>query len=186
MCMKCETVKILCQKFYWCNKQNLTTDSHPAHLFDTFMPIGKKRQYLPQVVSISQLITLTNTKPVLYNAVDGGKQYPYFDAFLVEDIMQHIRVYMQNVISPSLQVSYNFDSRHKNEINGPAIVNRVIGKNAHRSHREFKSFFSCCNPEIPSPPRKEQENWKCSAFFCHTIYVSQGAIYIGKYLICDK
>ena len=100
--------------------------------------------------------------------------------------MQHIRVYMYNGLSPYLQVRYKFDSPDKNEINGSAIVNRVIGKNAHRRHREFKYFFSCCNPEGPSPPRKERPDCKCYAFFCHTIHISQGAIYTGKYLNCNK
>ena len=51
--------------------------------------------------------------------------------------MQHIGVYMHNSLSPSSQVSYKFDSPDKNEINGSAILNRVIG-NAHQRHREFK------------------------------------------------
>ena len=68
--------------------------------------------------------------------------------------MQYIGVYMHKGLSPSQQVSYKFYSPDKNEINGCAIVNRVIRKNAHRRHRKFKSFFSCFDPEIPSPPRK--------------------------------
>ena len=45
--------------------------------------------------------------------------------------MQHIRVYMCDFLSPSQQVSYKFDSPDKNEINGSAIVDRVIGRNGH-------------------------------------------------------
>ena len=127
-------------------------------------------------MSVAQLTTWKNTKVVIYNSGDGGVQYPSFEEFLVEDIMQHIGVYMQNGISTSPQISYKFYSPDKKEINGSIIVNRVIGKNAHRSHRESKSFFSCCNPEIPIPPRREQPNWKRSALFRHTIYVLQGAI----------
>ena len=93
---------------------------------------------------------------------------------------------MKNGISPYPQVSYKFDSPDKNGIYGSSIVNRVIEKNAHQSHREFKSFFSCCNPEILSPPRKEKPNCKCPAFFRHTIYLLQGGGYIGKDLSCNK
>ena len=46
----------------WCIKQNLTNDSKPAHWFDNFMPIRKKRQDLPQIVSVAQLITQKNKK----------------------------------------------------------------------------------------------------------------------------
>ena len=65
----------------WCIKQNLKTDSHPAHWFDAFIPIGKKGQYLPQVVSVAKLTTWTDTKAVLCNAVYGLVQYPSFEAF---------------------------------------------------------------------------------------------------------
>ena len=76
----------------WCIKHNLTPDSHPSCWFDAFIPIKKKRQYFTQVVSVSQLTTWTNTKAAIYNAGDGGLQYPSFEAFLVEDILQHIGV----------------------------------------------------------------------------------------------
>ena len=49
--------------------------------------------------------------------------------------MQHIGDYMHNGLSPSPKVSYKLYSPDKNEINGSAILNRVIGKNAHRRHR---------------------------------------------------
>ena len=64
-------------------------------------------------MSVAQLTTWTNTKALIYNAGDGGVQYPSFEAFLVEDIMQHIGFYMHNGISPSLQVIYKFDSTDK-------------------------------------------------------------------------
>ena len=86
-------------------------------------------------MSVAQLTTWTNTKAVLYNEVDGGVQYPSFEAFYVYDIMQHIGVYMNNGLSPSPQASYKFDSPDKNQINGSAIVNRVIGKNGHQRYR---------------------------------------------------
>ena len=116
-------------------KQNLTSDYHPAHWFDYFMPIEKKRQDLPQVVSVAQLTTWKNTKAVLYNEGDGGVQYPSFEAFWVEDIIKHIRVYMHNGIYTSPQVIYNLDYPDKNQINGYAIVNRAIVKNAHQRQR---------------------------------------------------
>ena len=100
--------------------------------------------------------------------------------------MQHIGIYMNNGLSPSPQVHHKFDPPERNEINGSAIVNRVIGRNAHQRHKEFKAFFSCCNLAVLTPSRKEQPNWKCSSFFPHTIYVSQSAIFIGKYLSCDE
>ena len=96
----------------WCIKMFLITDSHPAHCFDDFMPIEKKRQDLPQVVSVAQLTTWMNKKSVLYNAGDGRVQYPSFEAFLVDYTMQHIGVYTHNGIYPSPQVSYKFDSTY--------------------------------------------------------------------------
>ena len=68
---------------YLCIKHNLSTNYHPVHFFDAFIPIGKKGQYLPQVVSVAKLITWTNTKAVLCNVRYGLVQYPSFEAFLV-------------------------------------------------------------------------------------------------------
>ena len=65
----------------WCIKHNLTTDYHPAHWFDDFITIRGKRQDLPQVVSVEQLIIWTNTKGVLFNAGFCGVQYPSFETF---------------------------------------------------------------------------------------------------------
>ena len=88
----------------WYIKHNLTTDYLPSHWFDAFIPIGKKQQDLPQVVSVAQLTTWMNTKSVLYNSEDEVVQYPSFEAFSVEDVMQHIGVYMHNGLSNSLQL----------------------------------------------------------------------------------
>ena len=82
---------------------------------------------------------------------------------------------MKNGISTSPQVSYKFDSTDKNEINGSVIVNRVIEKNAHQRHREFKSFFSCCNPSITSPPREKNQigsdtHYSVTLFMCCTVH----------------
>ena len=70
---------------------------------------GKKRQDLPQVVSVEKLTTWTNAEAVIYNAGDEGVQYPYFEAFLVEDRIKHIEVYMYNGLYTFLQLSYKFD-----------------------------------------------------------------------------
>ena len=100
-------------------------------------------------MSVTQLTTWANKKPGLYNTGDGGVQYPPFEAFLVEDIMQHIGFYINNSLSHSLQVSYKFDSPDKNEINGSAIVNIVIekiptkgtGNSRCSSHVEIKKYL---------------------------------------------
>ena len=54
----------------------------------------------------------------MYNAGSGGIQYPDFKSFSVDEIMQHLGVYIINGIYPSPQVEMKFDSQKKNPKNG--------------------------------------------------------------------
>ena len=82
------------------------------------MTRGTRRQDKNGVTSIADFTSFTNKKAYLYNAGSGGTQYPEFKEFSVDEIMQHLGVYIRNGLSLSPQVEMNFDSHKKNPTNG--------------------------------------------------------------------
>ena len=82
------------------------------------MPQSTRRQYKNGVTSIADFTSFTNKKLYLYNAGSGGTQYPDFKELHVDEIMQHLGIYIINGLSPSSQVEMRFDLRKKNPTNG--------------------------------------------------------------------
>ena len=64
------------------------------------MPRSKRCQDKNGVMSIADFTSFTNKKAYLYNAGSGVTQYPDFKAFSVDEIIQHLGVYIFNGLSP--------------------------------------------------------------------------------------
>ena len=96
----------------------INTTSHPADWYNFLMPSSKRHQDNNGVTSISDFNSFTKKKAYMYNAGSVGTQYPYFKEFSVDEIMQHIGVYIINGLSPSPQVEMKFDFQKKNRMNG--------------------------------------------------------------------
>ena len=105
------------------------------------MPHITRRQDKNVVTSIADFTSFTNKKAYLYNAGSGGTQYPEFKEFYVDEIMQHLGVYIINGLSPSPQVEMNFYSQNKNPMNGSDFCFKAFRSCARQGHKEFKAFF---------------------------------------------
>ena len=97
------------------NEAGLNCQSHPATWFNLFMPREKRRQDNPDVVSVVDFTSWTNTKAVMENAGPGGVLYPDFTPFSNDEVMQHLGLYILHGLSPSPQVSMKFPKRQSSE-----------------------------------------------------------------------
>ena len=90
-------------------KQNLSPGSRPDEFSEFFMPFpihntdGKK-----EMVSFVLLTKWTNVKANLTNAGPGGVYYHNFHSFSVQDIRQHIGLYVFHGLAPSPQIEKKF------------------------------------------------------------------------------
>ena len=98
--------------------RGINTTSHPADWYNVIMPRSTCRQDKNGVMSIADFTSFANKKEYMYNTGSGGTQYPDFKEFSVNEIMQHIGVYILNGLSPSPQVEMKFDLQKKNRTNG--------------------------------------------------------------------
>ena len=96
----------------------INTASHPDDWYNVLMTRSTRRQDKNGVTSIADFTSFTNKKAYMYNVGSGGNQYPDFKEFSVDEIMQHLGVYILNGLSPSPQVKMKFDSQKKNPTNG--------------------------------------------------------------------
>ena len=103
---------------YFLEIRGINTTSHPGDWYNFLMPRIMCRQYKNGFTSIADFTSFTNKKAYLYNAGSGGTQYPDFKEFSVDEIIQHLGVYILNGLSPSPQVEMKFDSQKKNPTNG--------------------------------------------------------------------
>ena len=104
----------------------INTISHPADWYNVLMSQSTRRQDKNGVTSIADFTSFTNKKAYLYNAGSGGTQYLDFKELSVDEIMQHLGVYILNGISPSPQVEMNFDSQKNNPTDGSNFCYNVF------------------------------------------------------------
>ena len=105
-----------------------------------------------------------NLKATLAGAGKGGTYYTGFVTFSVEEIREHVALYVFHGISPSPMIDFKFRYQHKYKVHGNYFIHRSFGPNAKRHHKHFKAFFSCQNPAIDTPDRSEYPNWKGASF----------------------
>lgn len=178
----------------FCQENGLDLDSHPVEWFKAFLPIENTRSrrqngnHGAMEFSIESCLSWTNTKARLQNAGLGGK-YPDFRDFTLDELMQHIALYLFQGLSPSPQVEMKFKSCEEDPINGSDLVHRAFGSKSSVSvkrHKHFKAFFASVDPLIPTPPRETHPNWKVHPFLKHINRVSKKAVHLGRDLSCDE
>ena len=168
------------------HRKGINLNSHPAEWFDIFMPKHSKRQSHPDEVTVADFTTWTNKKMILMNAGKGGSVYPNCHPFSVDEVMQHIGLYILQGLAPSPQIEMKFQSTEQNEVNGNDFVCEAFGKNAAQRHREFKCFFATVDPALPVPSRLSHPNWKVAKFFRHAIRISKECIHVGVNISIDE
>ena len=161
-------------------------DSHPTDWFDAFMPRRGKRQHNKKIVTLETLTEWTNKKAYFCNAGSDGSRYKLWEPFTLKEIMQWIGLFMHNGLCPSPRVEHKFKNSSKNPINDNDFLHKIFGSCADDRFRQFKFFFSCCDPLIPTPSRKSHPNWKVQSLLRHSINVSREAVYIGRVFSIDE
>ena len=75
-----------------------------------------------------------------------------------------------------------FKCHTENPVNGYDIYiyNRVFSKLGVIRHKEFKDFFLCVNPIIPTPVTNSYLNWKIDPLLKQILRISQSVIHIGR------
>ena len=141
-------------------KYKLGIDTTPEEFVSVFLPFGKNQHGSKEFISFELLTSWTNLKATLAGAGKGGTYYTDFVSFSVEEIRQHMGLYIFHGLSPSPRIEYKFSPQHKDKVHGNDYIHRSFGPNAARRHKHFKAFFSCQNPAIDPPDCSRFPNWK--------------------------
>ena len=141
-------------------KYGLDKNTTPSAYMDLIFPYKKNVIDGKEMLSFEQLMRWTNMKAHLSGAGKGGVQYRDFKDFTIEELRQHVGIYILHGLSPSPRLEYKMKPQGHDKIHGNDFVYRSLGQNAERRHRHFKAFFSCQNPAIEPPDRKKFPNWK--------------------------
>lgn len=144
-------------------KYKLTRHTMPEEYMELFLPLseenGVRKINGVEPLCFMKLTKWTNHKALLCGAGIGGC-YPDYYHFTVQEIRQHVGLYIMHGLSPSPRVEYKFKPQYSDPLHGNDFVYKSFGPNAERRFRHFKAFFACQNPSINVPPRKEFPNWK--------------------------
>ena len=85
-----------------------------------------KKEYF----SFAIMIKWTNLKAVLAGAGAGGKTCKDFTAFSINEVRQHLRLYILNGINPSPHIEYKFKPQQEDGCHGNALVYNSFGPGA--------------------------------------------------------
>ena len=173
----------------FCRENGLTLLSDPVDWFEAFVPIKNKRQDNNNAFTIENLLSWTNQKAMLQNAGKIGGKYPDFVPFLLDEFKKHIALYLFQGLSPSPKVEQKFESSHLDPVNGSDFIHKVFGGQTGRSirrHKHFKCFFASVNPNVPTPSRETNPNFKVEPIIKHKIKISKRAVFLGANLSCDE
>jgi hypothetical protein len=163
----------------------LTINSAPVEFFEAFLPIKSTR--VPKTkCSVERWCSFTNFKAQISFAGQKGYPYPDFKVFTVEELKQHIALYIFNGLSPSPRVEMKFSSQQVDPVNGNDFICRSFGPNAERRHRHFKAFFTMVDPRDKEPCRKRQPNYKVDHLLNHMNVVNQSAWLLGEVISVDE
>ena len=79
-----------------------------------------------------------------------------------------------------------FRPQCEDPVNGSDLCYRVFGINGASRHKEFKAFFACVDPLIPTPPTSTHPNWKIQPLLNHILRVSKDAMFVGANISVDE
>ena len=167
-------------------ENNLGLNSHPAEWFDPWLPLNRKNNTHPKVVTMEDLTTWTNTKAMLCNAGVGGGMYKDFKPFTIAETRAQLAVYLLQGLSPSPQLEMKFLSQDEDPVNGSNLCHKVFGSRGVTRMKEFKCFFAAVNPLIPIPDVNKHPNHKVDPIFHHMMHISKKAIILGKNISVDE
>ena len=123
---------------------------------------------------------------MLANAGPGGQVYPDFRPFTMQELRQHLGLYILQGLNPSPRVEMKFKSDASDSVHGSNLCFNAFGPNAERRHRHFKCFFGVQDPLIQAPPQKKDPNWKARPLFKWMNYLMPLAWLVGRVFSTDE
>ena len=165
---------------------SLGFDSHPADWFDPYFPRKRKENTHPKAVTLDYLTDWLNVKIMMANVGKRGGKYTGVKNFIKRKLIALLGIYPLHSISPSPQIEMKFKYHSEDPVDGSDISNCIYGKTGVTRHKEFKTFYACVNPIIPTPPTSTHPNWKIDPLLKQVLRISQSAIHIGRYISIDE
>ena len=128
----------------------------------------------------------TNLKASLSNAGFAGDTYSNYSPFIVDEMMQHISLYIHQGLNPSPQVEMKLSSQVDDPIGGNNMIAQAIGSNSVQRNRYFKKFFAVQDPRHITPSRSTYQNWKYEPFLKHANTRNRQAVLVGEDVSIDE
>ena len=100
--------------------------------------------------------------------------------------MAHLGVYILHGISPAPQIEMKLVSSLDDPVNGYNMRNEIFGRVGVKCHKEFKTFFACVIPLLPTSPSTSHPNWKLDPLLKHMMRVVTYCIHIGQSISVDE
>ena len=101
----------------------------PEDFVGLFLPFGKNQQGKKEMVTFELLTKCTNLKATLECAGKGATYYTDCVPFSVEEICEHVGLYVFHGISPSRRIEFKFRSQHKDKVHRNDFIHRSFGPN---------------------------------------------------------
>ena len=146
----------------------------------------KEEKVLTQKRSLDNFTGWLNVKAMMVNASKRGGKYSDFKDFTKRELMAHLGVYLLHSISPSPLIEMKYKHHAEDPVNGSHVYNRIFGIKGVTRQKEFKAFFACVDPIIPTPPTNTHPNWKIDSLLKQILRISQSAIHIGRDISTDE
>jgi Transposase IS4 len=132
------------------------------------------------------LTTFTNTKAKLANAGPGGVCYPDWKDFTVDEIRQHIGLYVWNGLSPSPCLEMKLQSAIADPVHGNDFIHQHMGLNAVRRHKHFRAFFACQDARIDPPDRKKSPLFKVQPLIKWMNHIGPAVVNLSQHASVDE
>ena len=105
-------------------KHNMSHKTKPEDYVGLFLPFGKNQQGKKEVVSFELLTKWTNLKATFAGAGKGGTYYTDFVPFSVEEIREHVGLYVFHGLLPSPRIYFKFIYQHKDTVHRNDFIHR--------------------------------------------------------------
>ena len=109
-----------------------------------------------------------------------------FVNFTKVELMQHLSLYLMHAISPSPQIELKFKTQEEDPVNDSNSCQRSFGTRGVTRHKEFKAYFTVCNPIFSTRSTSSHPNWKIDPYLKNMMKVSKDYVSIGQAISIDQ
>ena len=111
-------------------KHNINQYTRPDEYARLFLPFKNNMVNGKEMVSLELLTKWTNMKAIFAGAGPGGSCYREIHPFTVEEVQQHLGLYVFNGVAPSPRIELKFKPQRLDKVHGNDFIARSFGKNA--------------------------------------------------------